>query len=75
MRSRPAAQPLSVACHRQSSRYPALSMWLISRRNRPSWIFSARVASMTSMVKRAEAVGDVSLDEPVRSLPGRLPPR
>ena len=36
------------AFHIQSSRYPALSIPLISRRNRLSWMFSARTDRMTS---------------------------
>ena len=44
----PCGQPLSVSLYRQSSRYPALSMRVISCRNRPSWIFSASVFSMIS---------------------------
>jgi hypothetical protein len=43
----PCGAPLSVSCHRQSSKYPALSIRSISCRKRPSWIFSASVESMT----------------------------
>src|SRR5215470_13795171 len=43
----PCGAPLSVAFQRQSSRYPALRMWLISRSSRPSWIPWVRIDSMT----------------------------
>ena len=42
----PCGAPLSVAFHRQSSKYPAWSIRLISCRNRPSWIFTANVETM-----------------------------
>jgi hypothetical protein len=43
----PCGAPLRVAFQTQSSRYPACSMFRNSRRNRLSWIFSARIESMT----------------------------
>src|SRR5919202_2380740 len=64
----PCGQPLSVACHRQSSRYPAVSMPSTSRRNRPSWMFSLNVDSMTWWSSESKALGDVALDEPVGSV-------
>ena len=39
--------PLSVSRYSQSSRYPAFSMFLMSRRNLLSWIFSARIETIT----------------------------
>lgn len=42
----PCGTPLNVAFHTQSSKYPALSMLRIRRRNRLSWIFSASLDSM-----------------------------
>src|SRR6266545_5646765 len=65
----PCGQPLSVAFHRQSSRYPALSMPSTSRRNRLSWIFSPNVDSMTWWSSESKALGDIALDEPVGSVP------
>ena len=47
----PCGAPLSVACHRQSSRYPAESMLDTNRRNRPSWIFSASTDLMIEWPK------------------------
>src|SRR6266702_1721491 len=46
----PCGAPLSVAFHRQSSKYPTDSSFCISRRNRPSWIVSDRIAIMTHRV-------------------------
>src|SRR5215471_13165413 len=65
----PCGAPLSVACHRQSSRYPAVSMPSTSRRNRPSWIFSLNVDNMTWWSSESKALGDVALDEPVGPVP------
>src|SRR6266545_692723 len=65
----PCGQPLSVAFHRQSSRYPALSMPSTSRRNRLSWIFSPNVDSMTWWSSESKALGDIALDEPVSPVP------
>src|SRR6266508_3300782 len=65
----PCGQPLSVACHRQSSRYPADSMPPTSRRNRLSWIFSPNVDSMTWWSRESKALRDVALDEPVGAVP------
>src|SRR4051812_36406880 len=47
----PCGQPLSVSRYCQSSRYPALSMLAIIRRNLLSWIFSARILTITSWFK------------------------
>src|SRR5664279_3795713 len=47
----PCGAPLSVAFHVQSSKYPAVSMLRISRRNRPSWIFSERILTIISWSK------------------------
>src|SRR5690242_21950374 len=47
----PCGAPERVAFHCQSSRYPARSMFLISRRNLLSWIFSARILAITSWSK------------------------
>src|SRR6266498_5223934 len=66
----PCGAPLNVAFHTQSSRYPALSICLMSRRNRLSLIFSASMESMTSWSRLPKTVGDVSLDEPGRPGPG-----
>src|SRR5436305_9206824 len=65
----PCGQPLSVACHRQSSKYPAVSMPSTSRRNRLSWIFSPSVDSMTWWSSESKALGDVALDKPVGAVP------
>jgi len=64
-----------VAFHRQSSKYPAKSMFAISRRNRPSWIFSDRIDSKTEWSKLPKAIRDISFDEPCRPDPsvGYLP--
>ena len=73
----PWGTPLSVAPHLQSSRYPAVSMLRSSRRNRLSWIFSDNDPDHHIVIEAAEAVGDVSLDEPGRPGPGigHLPQR
>src|ERR671915_1958814 len=47
----PCGTPDSVSCHSQSSRYPAWSMLCTSRRNRLSWIFSARILIIVSWSK------------------------
>jgi RNA-directed DNA polymerase len=44
----PCGAPDSVSWYRQSSKYPAVSMLRISRRNRLSWIFSPRIVSIMS---------------------------
>ena len=47
----PCGAPLSVSWYFQSSRYPAFSICLMSRRNRLSWIFSDRILTITSWSK------------------------
>src|SRR3954447_7624352 len=44
----PCGAPEYVACHVKSSRYPARSMPATRPKNLPSWMFSARMSSMTS---------------------------
>src|SRR2546421_5623467 len=67
----PCGAPLNVACHTQSSRYPALSMPLMSRRNLLSWIFVASVESITSwsrLPKQSEMSPSISQVVPVHVL-------
>src|SRR6266540_1623424 len=66
----PCGQPLSVSWYSQSCRYPALSMFRMSRKNRRSWIFSASIPRRNLMIKAPETVGDVTLDEPRGPAPG-----
>jgi hypothetical protein len=57
--------------HTQSSRYPASSMFRSSRRNRLSWIFSARIDIMTSWSsdpKQSEISPSISQAVPVQVL-------
>src|SRR5437870_7550474 len=60
----PCGVPLRVAWYVHSSRYPASNSPFISRRKRPSWIFSPRIDNMTEWSRLSKACGDVSLDEP-----------
>ena len=67
----PCGVPLSVAFQVQSSRYPAVSMAHTSRRNRLSWIFSARIDSRTSwsrLPKQSEMSASMNQTVPAQVL-------
>src|SRR6266704_3416132 len=64
----PCGVPLRVALNFQSSRYPAVSRFSMSRMNRLSWIVSRRI-EQDLVVQAVEALRDITFDEPGCAIP------